>query len=64
MVGRDSDTVRYLRSRDRVLGRRMRVSQDPELAADQLAEQLGGHALAVEWARTVVATLDGRERVA
>lgn len=42
-------TAQYLASRERVLGRRMALSMDAEVAAVQLLEQLGGRRLAEAW---------------
>ncbi len=43
-------TVRYNQARRRVLGRRWWVSQDPETAAEQIAEYLGGLRRGEAWA--------------
>ena len=53
-------TRRYFRDRERVLGRRLWVSQDPDLAAEQLATYLGGVGLARKWAADLAAALERR----
>jgi len=58
---RDGPTVRYLRSREAVLGQRFELNRDPEIAANLLAEVLGGRALALAWAVALADALaDGR----
>lgn len=51
---------RYTQNRESVLGRRFTVSVDPELAAEQMAEHLGGHGPALRWAAELVAALERR----
>lgn len=62
MSGAAQWTPRYVRDRERVLGRRLRLSLDPEIAAEQLAEHLGGISRARRWTTEVVAALEGRRR--
>jgi hypothetical protein len=51
-------TVTFLKRRELVLGRRLSVSRDPELAAVQLAEQLGGDRLAHQWLLDALTVLE------
>ena len=46
-------TWRYYRDRDMAYGRRWWISQDPELAAEQLAECTGGRRRARKWVAEV-----------
>jgi hypothetical protein len=55
-------TSRYVRDRERVRGRRWQLSQDPSIAAEQLAEYLCGIAPAKTWARDVLACLKRRSK--
>ena len=48
-------TVRYNQARRRVLGRRWWVDQDPETAAEQIAEYLGGLRRGEAWAAEALA---------
>jgi hypothetical protein len=60
VTGRSHWTSRYHRDRDRVLGRRFMLSQDPDVAAEQLAEAVGGLERAGRWAAALLAALDRR----
>lgn len=65
MVATSSDTRgdlgRYVLGREVVLGGRTRVSLgDPAVGADELAEALGGRALARQWLRDALAALEPR----
>jgi hypothetical protein len=51
-------TTRYYRDRQRVLGRHAWVSEDPELAGEELAARFGGAARARAWLRQVLAHLE------
>jgi hypothetical protein len=53
-------TWRYFRDREMVYGRRWWISQDPETAAEQIAEHLGGVRRAAAWAREVLDALERR----
>lgn len=48
------DSVRYPALRQQVLGARLTLSRDPEVALEELAEQLGGRALANAWVDQLV----------
>jgi hypothetical protein len=58
--GRHYWTWGYVRGRRRVLGWRLSVSRDPDLAADDLAEHMGGLEPARRWAADLVAALERR----
>jgi hypothetical protein len=51
-------TVTYLQGRDRVLGARLVLYRDPELAADLLVEILGGRAAGYQWALRLLAAFE------
>jgi hypothetical protein len=53
-----SPTVTYLKRRELVLGRRVGVSIDPELAVEQLVRGLGGARLARWWLLDVLEQLE------
>jgi hypothetical protein len=53
-----SPTLIYLKGRERVLGRRVAVSIDPELGAEQLADGLGGARPARRWLVDALEHLD------
>lgn len=57
-VGLGSPTLRYLRDRQRVRGRRWWLSQDPEIAAGQLLAYTGGVRRAKAWADELIANLE------
>lgn len=57
-----SPVVDFLDGRERVLGRRTSVSDDPDLAADQLAEHYGSIVLARRWLLDVLDALTRRSR--
>jgi hypothetical protein len=59
MSTRDSPTVAFLRNREAVLGGRLVVHVDPEIAAELLAAAMGGRQLAYEWALALLAAFDG-----
>jgi hypothetical protein len=49
-----SHTERYIAGRERVLGQHYRLHRDPEIAAVQLAEQMGGRTFAHRWAKALL----------
>lgn len=49
--------ARWTENRERILGGRLVLDTDPELAGEQLREQLGGRALAQVWAHQLLAAL-------
>jgi hypothetical protein len=55
---KDAWTARYYRDRGIVNGRRGWLSQNPEVAAEQLADRAGGRERARRWAADVLAALD------
>lgn len=53
----DGTLARWTARRERALGDRLVLNTDPELAGEQLREQLGGRALAQVWAHQLLAAL-------
>jgi hypothetical protein len=53
-------TWRYVRDRERVLGHRFMLSRDPDIAAEQLAANLGGRVRARRWAADLLHALEER----
>lgn len=51
---RESPTLAYLAGRERVLGHRVTLPEDPSAAADTLAEIHGGRRRAAAWLRRVL----------
>jgi hypothetical protein len=60
MNGRSGWTRRYYCDRERVLGRCYHLSQDPDLAAEQLAAALGSRERARRWAGELLGALNRR----
>jgi hypothetical protein len=58
--GQSHWTWRYYRDREIAYGRRWWISQDPELAAEQLAQYRGGIRRAEAWARELLEALQRR----
>jgi hypothetical protein len=54
---RDGWTAHYFDDRDKVAGRRWWIHRDPDIAAHQLAEHLGGREPARQWLRDALAAL-------
>ncbi len=59
-MSHQGETARYYRDRQRVRGWTWRVSEDPDLAAEQLSGYLGGVRRAQAWATELADALKRR----
>jgi hypothetical protein len=57
-VNRTAPTVAYLEGRERVLGGRLVLHRDTEIAVELLCPALGGRALAYQWLLAVIDALE------
>lgn len=51
---RRSDVERFTDGRERILGQHLTLHRNPEIAATQLAEALGGRTFAHRWAKALL----------
>jgi hypothetical protein len=53
-LARRSDVERFTDSRERILGQQVILHRNPEIAAAELAEALGGRTFAHQWAKALL----------